>query len=57
MKDIRKAFRNILGDLDWLDPETQRVALKKVSKMEEFIGFPEWLLDPDLLHDYYHGVR
>ena len=40
---IRSAFRQAIGDAEWLTPATKRAALGKLSKLRTRIGYPdEW---------------
>lgn len=40
-QDIRTALEHDLQTLSWMTPETRKAALKKLSLMEERIGYPE----------------
>lgn len=38
---------------EWLDQETRKNAVKKISKMRTHIGYPDFLRDPVQLFDHY----
>lgn len=54
---IREAFNELLADNDWMDDETRAVAKQKADAMNERIGYPELLTDPDELTKEYVMVR
>jgi membrane metallo-endopeptidase-like protein 1 len=54
---IREAFNELLADNDWMDDETRAVAKQKADAMNERIGYPELLTDPDELSEEYVMVR
>lgn len=45
VRGIRIAFGNLLREYTWMDEATREEALVKLARMEEKIGFPDWLLD------------
>ena len=53
VKDIRKEMEVILGDIDWMDAKTRAKAQDKLRSMKEYIGYPEELLQVDLLEEVY----
>jgi predicted metalloendopeptidase len=54
---IREAFNELLADNDWMDDETRAVAKEKADAMNERIGYPELLTDPEELAEEYVMVR
>lgn len=50
---IREAFNELLADNDWMDDETRTVAKQKADAMNERIGYPELLTDPEELTKEY----
>ncbi|KAK7866898.1 hypothetical protein R5R35_001640 [Gryllus longicercus] len=55
--DIRDAFVEMVGELQWMDEETKALTLDKAHAMRPFIGFPGWLLQPGQLDKFYQGVQ
>ena len=54
--DIQWAFSTLVRSADWMDADTKIATLDKAAAMKQFVGFPEWLLDKDVLQVYYEGV-
>lgn len=50
---IRDAFKELLAENDWMDDETRAVAKEKADAMNERIGYPELLTDPEELAKEY----
>nr|CAD7433469.1 unnamed protein product [Timema monikensis] len=50
---IREAFNELLAENHWMDDETRAVAKEKADAMNERIGYPELLTDPDELSKEY----
>lgn len=42
---------------DWMDPETKKNALDKARAIEEFVAYPDELLDADKVDSYYAPLR
>lgn len=55
--DVRDAFVEMVGELQWMDTETKSRTLDKAHAMRPFIGFPGWLLQPGQLEKFYQGVE
>lgn len=54
--DVKSVFEDLVAELDWMDAATKAATLGKARAMRSFVGFPEWLLHPDKLDEYYDGV-
>lgn len=54
---IKKSFHDILASLDWMDEETRKSALEKAARLESHIGYPDELLDNELLEEYYKTLK
>lgn len=54
---IREAFNELLADIHWMDDETRSVAKEKADAMNERIGYPEILTEPQELEKEYINVR
>ncbi|KXJ83405.1 hypothetical protein RP20_CCG007116 [Aedes albopictus] len=50
---IREAFNELLADIHWMDDETRAVAKEKADAMNERIGYPEILTNPQELEKEY----
>ncbi|XP_024945616.1 neprilysin-1 isoform X2 [Cephus cinctus] len=50
---IREAFNELLAENHWMDDETRAVAKSKADSMNERIGYPEFLKDPEELSMEY----
>ncbi|XP_023343135.1 neprilysin-2 isoform X2 [Eurytemora carolleeae] len=57
VKKIKKEFKIILDELDWMDDITREKAHDKVDKMQAVIGYAKEILDPELLNQYYEGLE
>lgn len=56
LMDIRAAFDAMVKELDWMDADTRLRAHKKLYAMRPFVGFPEWITNPEKLNKFYEGV-
>lgn len=55
--NIRYAFDNIVYEINWMDSGTKCSTLEKSRAMRSLIGFPEWILEPEKLDEFYIGVE
>ncbi|KAL0132369.1 hypothetical protein PUN28_000269 [Cardiocondyla obscurior] len=55
--DIRAAFNEMVTELDWMDAGTRARAHRKLHAMRPFVGFPEWVMNPEKLDKFYEGVE
>lgn len=55
--NIREAFNELLDENDWMDEETKLVAKGKADSINERIGYPSFLANPDKLSKTYETVR
>lgn len=53
---IREAFNELLAENHWMDDETRAVAKEKADAMNERIGYPQLVTDPEELNKEYDGV-
>ncbi|CAG0900640.1 unnamed protein product [Darwinula stevensoni] len=56
VKDLKAAFEEILDSIDWMDAATRKKAKDKNDAIRAFIGYPDFILDPKALADYYAGI-
>lgn len=54
---IRKEFEEILKNVPWMDKMTRQFALEKLNKMATYIGYPEELMNDQILIDYYKDLE
>merc|ERR550519_762231 len=57
VNDLRAAFKELVEETDWMDPDTQTVAKEKADLLLQLIGYPDWLPDGAQLDEYYSGVE
>lgn len=55
--NLRKAFKQLVNESEWMDAETQVKAAEKADKMLQLLGYPEWVKDKEGIDKYYAGVR
>lgn len=53
INSVRLAFKDNLKNLQWMDPETRILANEKADAISDMIGFPDYILNPQLLDDRY----
>ena len=53
---LREAYSVLLEENEWMDDETRSVAREKANAMNEKIGYPEMLTDPEQLAEEYKYV-
>jgi len=54
--EVQVQFDRLLQDSDWLSPNTKETAKSKLSAMIHNIGYPELVVDQDLLHQEIQGI-
>ena len=57
VRDIRREMEVILNNVDWMDAQTRLKAQYKLRSMKAYIGYPEELLQVDLLEEIYKVSR
>ncbi|XP_055956746.1 endothelin-converting enzyme 1-like isoform X2 [Patella vulgata] len=57
LNNVKKAFINGLEDLTWMDEETKQIAIDKAKAVGNMIGFPDWILQPEKLDEYYENIN
>lgn len=53
---IRNAFKDNLPNLSWMDDRTRMLAREKADHINQMIGFPDFILNPEKLNGKYEGV-
>ncbi|XP_023346897.1 neprilysin-2 isoform X3 [Eurytemora carolleeae] len=56
VSNIKKEFKTMLDELDWMDDITRKKAHSKVDKMMPFIGYAKEILDDKLINEHYKGL-
>lgn len=56
VESIRKEFKNMIEDADWLDEITREAALLKLHKMVSLVGYPDELFDDEILIKHYENI-
>jgi membrane metallo-endopeptidase-like protein 1 len=54
--NIREAFIELLEENHWMDVETRKVAKEKAMKINERIGYPDFLTSNQELNKEYQNV-
>ena len=52
---LRREFKIILDELEWMDDITKKKAHVKVDKMTPYIGYAKEILDNNLINEFYQG--
>jgi predicted metalloendopeptidase len=55
-KEVQSAFQRKLQVLPWLEDKTRRWTVKKVSEIEDNIGYEDWLRDAQKVDKFYGDV-
>ncbi|XP_055923499.1 neprilysin-2 isoform X2 [Eupeodes corollae] len=56
VENIRSVFSGILTQVDWMDEQTRKSALEKLSSMTTHIGYPDEIIDDAKLSEYYDSL-
>lgn len=56
-REIQRSFRELLNRTSWIDGETKELATEKVNAMLLRIGYPDFILQRELLNERYKDVR
>ncbi|ORX75742.1 zincin [Anaeromyces robustus] len=57
IKNIRETMNKKISELPWLDDITRENALKKASSLTHEIGYPDFVINPKELYEYYEGLE
>lgn len=47
------AYTMLTQQFAWMDNDTQRFMLEKISSVKSFVDFPEWIKNDDILDEFY----
>ena len=53
---IRASFGKLLDEITWMDNETKTEAKRKLEKMDQFIAYPDELLDQNIVDGLNEGI-
>ena len=56
IENIRKEFKQILNEIDWMDNESKVKAQEKADYIDPKIGYPEFTYNDTHLNDMYKNV-
>ena len=56
IENIRQEFIELVDSIEWMDAETRMDAKKKAHNIEVYMGFPEYILNSELLDKEYEHV-
>lgn len=56
INEIRKAFQLNLMNLKWMDNDTRKLANEKADAISDMIGFPNYILNSQLLDEKYKDL-
>uniref|UniRef100_A0A646QFM4 Neprilysin n=1 Tax=Hemiscolopendra marginata TaxID=943146 RepID=A0A646QFM4_9MYRI len=56
IEDIRSEFLLMLNTVDWMDEKTREAAIEKGKSIVDNIGYPDWILKPNKLDEYFKEV-
>jgi len=54
---IRGSFGKILDDLPWMDAETKVEAKKKLEKMDQYIAYPDEMINKEKVDGLHDGLK
>lgn len=55
-REIQQSFKELLNQTSWIDDETKELATEKVNAMLLRIGYPDFILQPELLNERYKDI-
>ncbi|KAI8826954.1 uncharacterized protein EV422DRAFT_512075 [Fimicolochytrium jonesii] len=54
---LLNSFGTKLGELSWMDDKTKQHAREKLQNTVSVVGYPDWLMDANLVEQYYAPLR
>ncbi|XP_049527826.1 membrane metallo-endopeptidase-like 1 [Dermacentor silvarum] len=57
VRRIEDSLRSKIAQSTWLDHETKRIALNKLSRMRKVVGYPECAKNKELLNKFYESLN
>ena len=56
IQHLKEAFNSMVDEASWIDQDTRIVVKEKAAAMNHLIAYPDWIMDHQLLDEYYDGV-
>ena len=56
IQHLKEAFNSMVDEASWIDQDTRIVVKEKAAAMKHLIAYPDWIMDHQLLDEYYDGV-
>ncbi|KAK6114666.1 Peptidase M13 family protein [Brugia pahangi] len=57
LENIKKAFQDIVEEIDWMDNSTKKAALQKVAAITNKIGYHDMIMNDTALTEYYKKLN
>jgi len=57
VENIRESMYKRFSELEWLDESTKNYAIEKLSKINEKIGYPDFIFNPEKLYKMYEYIK
>ncbi|KAJ8916562.1 hypothetical protein NQ315_000206 [Exocentrus adspersus] len=57
IRDLQDSFKEIIGEITWMDDESKAVAVQKVRNMVTMLGYPDLVSNKTTLDKFYENVR
>ncbi|XP_064456106.1 endothelin-converting enzyme 1-like isoform X2 [Ornithodoros turicata] len=51
--DVTKQFESTMKTAKWIDKQTRELLLRKLKRIQHFVGYPDWLLNGDNVYRFY----
>ena len=55
-ESVMRSFKTHISDVAWMDEATRATALDKADAVVHKIGYPDFVVSPALLDEYYQQV-
>lgn len=56
VENIKNGFISTIDSIKWLETPTKNFVRDKVTKIETFVGYPDWIGDTGKVESYYRNV-
>lgn len=57
VQNIIEEFKDEIDDLDWMDYETRRLAISRLSNISMYVAYPDEMLKADKVTDFYKKYK
>ncbi|KAJ3344503.1 Endothelin-converting enzyme 2, partial [Kappamyces sp. JEL0680] len=55
--NLLATLRSRFFQLSWMDKKTRKAAIKKLDNLTKIVGFPDWVMDPYKVAEYYRPLK